>query len=840
MLDQNGSLSDPLSHFADLNVGARFYVFVEDATVRGSELFVSGWAFHKDARIITGQLHILCGEKKHIFDMSIGSERADVWRASGESSLAMRSGFQGVALLPNMEFESVRVEFLADDGDRVGIDIHPQREKISIITFLERLRNAASKQRIRRAALCVLRGDFRYLWHQLCRFGSTNRVPPQKGALLDVALNTIATNTTSWTPIENRVDLVIPVYNGYEYLEPLFSSLKLNTSSPYRLIVIDDASPDPRIWPLLQTLVSSGSDAILQRNVENLGFVKTVNKAVQFTEGDFVLLNTDIEVPALWLERLMAPIGENRAIASATPFSNAATICSFPKMNADNELPSGIDAPKVDACFSMLDPNLPEVDAPTGVGFCMGINGDIWRQIGGFDDELFSRGYGEENDWCQRAISKGYRNVIVQNLFIYHKHGGSFESETRAALRDQNYRKLVGRWPSYPSEVDAFIKADPLAPARQMATLLAYCNKGNMPPSLIIDHDIGGGANTYRRKLVKDRLALNQPVFVLTAPQSFSATKSQLTLDFFFGEHHQRFESREHSSLRELFNVVRLGEIFFNNIVSYQDPLDIVRLILSLKSESDARLVLAVHDFYMMNPSYTLLNAEGYYPGIKEVEKSWLNINKNPFAYNPQNETIEEWHTVWGDLLEHADEILCFSDNSRDHLLKVYPECAQRALVRPHTLPVDFDRKPRLSNNKYLNIAVVGSIGQSKGGKIVAEISRVLAKEDKHARVTVVGILEGAPSSPNLRVTGPYKTENLPQILEDLEVNVCLLPSIWPETFSYVAEELMALDVPLVCFDLGAPAERVVHYQRGQIASEMSADGALRAIRGLLHRLGVF
>ncbi|GAA0616113.1 hypothetical protein GCM10008943_33740 [Paenochrobactrum glaciei] len=578
----------------------------------------------------------------------------------------------------------------------------------------------------------------------------------------------------------------------------------------------------------------------MQRNEKNLGFVKTVNKAVQFAEGDFVLINTDIEVPALWLERLMAPIGEDRTIASVTPFSNAATICSFPKMNADNELLSGIDANKLDACFSMLDPNLPEVDAPTGVGFCMGINGDIWRQIGGFDDELFSRGYGEENDWCQRAISKGYRNVIVQNLFIYHKHGGSFESETRAALRDENYRKLVGRWPRYPSEVDAFIKADPLAPARQMATLLAYCNKGSMPPSLIIDHDIGGGANTYRQKLVQDRLALNQPVFVLTAPQSFGATKNQLTLDFFFGEHHQRFESRGHSCLRALFSVVRLGEIFFNNIVSYQDPLDIVRLILSLKSESKARLVLALHDFYMINPSYTLLNAEGYYPGINEVEKSWLNINKNPFAYNPQNETIEEWHTVWGKLSDNADEILCFSDNSRDHLLKVYPECAPRALVRPHTLPVGFDRKPRLFNNKYLNIAVVGSIGQSKGGGIVAEISRILAKEDKQARVTVVGILEGAPNNSNLRVTGPYKTENLPQILEELEVNVCLLPSIWPETFSYVAEELMVLDVPLVCFDLGAPAERVVHYHRGQVASEMSADGALRTIRDLLHRLDVF
>jgi glycosyltransferase involved in cell wall biosynthesis len=42
-------------------------------------------------------------------------------------------------------------------------------------------------------------------------------------------------------------------------------------------------------------------------------------------------------------------------------------------------------------------------------------------------------------------------------------------------------------------------------------------------------------------------------------------------------------------------------------------------------------------------------------------------------------------------------------------------------------------------------------------------------------------------------------------------VGLCLLPSIWPETFSYVTQELMSLGVPLVCFDLGAPAECVRH-----------------------------
>ena len=59
----------------------------------------------------------------------------------------------------------------------------------------------------------------------------------------------------------------------------------------------------------------------------------------------------------------------------------------------------------------------------------MGINREVLQEIGNFDAKTFGKGYGEENDWCQRAIEKGYKNVHVENLFVFHNHGGSFKSE---------------------------------------------------------------------------------------------------------------------------------------------------------------------------------------------------------------------------------------------------------------------------------------------------------------------------------------------------------------------------------------------------------------------------
>ena len=44
-----------------------------------------------------------------------------------------------------------------------------------------------------------------------------------------------------------KVSIIVPVYNGYQYLEKLLTSIKL-TDMNYRLILINDKSPDTRVW----------------------------------------------------------------------------------------------------------------------------------------------------------------------------------------------------------------------------------------------------------------------------------------------------------------------------------------------------------------------------------------------------------------------------------------------------------------------------------------------------------------------------------------------------------------------------------------------------------------
>ena len=81
-----------------------------------------------------------------------------------------------------------------------------------------------------------------------------------------------------------------------------------------------------------------------------------------------------------------------------------------------------------------------------------------------FDYETFEKGYGEENDWCRRAKKNGFKNVAVNNLFVYHKHGASFGEVINKSKEErirENLVKLNQKHPEYDFEVQRFIKADP-------------------------------------------------------------------------------------------------------------------------------------------------------------------------------------------------------------------------------------------------------------------------------------------------------------------------------------------------------------------------------------------
>jgi glycosyltransferase involved in cell wall biosynthesis len=139
-------------------------------------------------------------------------------------------------------------------------------------------------------------------------------------------------------------------------------------------------------------------------------------------------------------------------------------------------------------------------------------------------------------------------------------------------------------------------------------------------------------------------------------------------------------------------------------------------------------------------------------------------------------------------------------------------------------------RTPRLNHGAALTIGIIGQISVQKGALVVRELLARIDRERPDVRVVVIGSLDVPIASDRLRITGTYRHEDLVDLIEANGINLCFFPSICPETFSYVTEEMILLGLPIVAFDLGAPGERLRTYGNARLCSETSARCALATL----------
>jgi len=263
--------------------------------------------------------------------------------------------------------------------------------------------------------------------------------------------------------------VIVPVFNAFDALVCCLDTLAAHCSPEQAIILIDDASTDPKIAPLLNRF-GERPGVEVRAQQENFGFVKTINRNMPSVDSDVVILNSDTQVTPGWLAALTRCAAADPTIATATPFSNNAEICSIPSFCEDNPIPPDPDA-LARALRATAPPSYPEL--PTGVGFCMFIRRRAWSQLNGFD-EAFGLGYGEENDFCRRAVTAGWRNVLCDDAYVVHRGGQSF-SELGLSPGGENAELLRNRHPDYDQLIRDFISEDPLVSRRE--EILSECRR---------------------------------------------------------------------------------------------------------------------------------------------------------------------------------------------------------------------------------------------------------------------------------------------------------------------------------------------------------------------------
>lgn len=237
------------------------------------------------------------------------------------------------------------------------------------------------------------------------------------------------------------ISIIIPAFNQLDYCRQCVTSIVMNTTRPYRLVLVDNGSTDG-----VSEFFDEVPGAVAIHLESNQGFAGGVNAGLRAAEGHVLLLNSDTIVPKGWLERLEAALLREPNIGLAGPMSN--------QVSGAQCIP-GLD-------FSGME----DIDAFAGrlarekagqwqaterlVGFCMLIREETVRAVGRFD-ESFGIGNFEDDDYCLRTRRAGYRLCMAEDCFVFHYGGRTFAGmgilgDAWNTLMDRNQQRFFEKW----------------------------------------------------------------------------------------------------------------------------------------------------------------------------------------------------------------------------------------------------------------------------------------------------------------------------------------------------------------------------------------------------------
>ncbi|WP_196137746.1 glycosyltransferase [Aliikangiella sp. G2MR2-5] len=623
----------------------------------------------------------------------------------------------------------------------------------------------------------------------------------------------VSMNLTKEASVE--VDVVIPVYAGREVtLDCISSVLASKTKIPYRIVIVNDKSPEPDLVSEVRRITGSNSRVVLLENDSNLGFVCSVNKGMKYDlSKDAILLNSDTLVSDYWLDKLVSAAYALPEIATVTPMSNNATIFSLPIPNPriDYSEPASIDE-----INKLLEKNASgkRIEVPTAHGFCMYIKRSVLEQIGYFDEEKWGKGYAEENDFSRRAIDAGYINVAACDVYV--KHVGSVSFGSSAADRiTKNLRKLNRMYPDYLPAVETFIKKDPFRALRNKINeqLLDNAKIEGRRKVLHVTHSLGGGTEYAMQSIIEVSSKFEVQSYILRAEQGGRVWILQNCPQSLCME----FDCL--TDLEQLIDVLKKLEI---NLIHFHQLLEFDRRIFDLPRLLNVSYDIALHDYYLICPRVNMLRDKDEYCGgpSDACLKCVTSYGCHP-ASNKQIGSEKEYTEYWRlsqQFMNGARKLIAPTKGVQEKFSRCYDGNNIEVKAHPETR---IERYLRLDTaNQTIKVAILGAIGVHKGVLKLIEILKYAHREKLPIQFVLFGyVSEHLISSlhPNLTITGKYKQSELTHLIDKYGCDRALFLSPWPETFSYTLSEAYEHGLYPIAYDLGAFSDRIPEVGVGEL-----------------------
>ena len=471
----------------------------------------------------------------------------------------------------------------------------------------------------------------------------------------------------------------------------------------------------------------------------------------------------------------------------------------------------------------------------SGVGFCMLVTRAALDACGGFDEETFGRGYGEEVDFCLRASALGFTHRVEDATFVYHRGGGSF-GEARQEAMNRASALLRQRHPGFKQANRRERANDPLAP------IFASLRAGSSPRDPSRPHVLHllhapsrfGGTEMQVHALAdalrdeadtsilhpsvdglvlhsewrspdgRDHLAdrlLPRPEVAEPDPDGAASVDDAAAAP-------ASGPAETATALRMALDILDVSAVHIHNLIGH--PLETLQEL----ADFPGPVVCSIHDLYLACPNHSLLYRDTVSCGIPDdldVCASCLSETRGLGRAD-----LEAHRATVSAGLSSVDHWVVFSQAAADHLLRAYPIPLDRLHLIPHGTLVAGEPPPLDEQHLIddpLEVAFVGRGWAKKGLDLVNRTAERLAANPR-VRLHHFGELRDRLSR-HVTAHGPYENDQLADLLHDAGIGVVLLPGPYAETYGFVMSESLQAGIPVIGPYYGAIGERIREHDTG-------------------------
>ena len=603
------------------------------------------------------------------------------------------------------------------------------------------------------------------------------------------------------------IDVVVPVYRGAPMARRCIESiLEYQQQTPFEIVVVSDASPEPELVRWLREAAERGRITLIEQPVHQ-GFAGAVNRAAGLhTDRNLVIVHSDAELANDWLDRLAGHAASQRDIGTVSPFSNYGGVAGYPLSGSKNALPDGYTSGTLDLLFRRANRGA-SVAVPLSCGPCVYVRRPCLDAVGPFDSGPLGSDYGVEQDFCLRASSTGFRHLLAADVYIWHHGAASFGAAEAMELSTRAEQAICKLYPHYRSQRAEFAERDPARPYQRRVDLLRLAESPRQL-LLFVAHAWGGGIRRHMNELaamISDRcdVMFLEPVSGDRVKLSWPMAGEGFVLYYSLPQ-----DSRELvSSLREL----RLARMHFHHVHG------LPRAVLDLPGAIGVPYDCTLHDYYPICPQYHLVTEDGRYCGEPDTVGCTACLTRRPGQWGLD---IVAWRGAFGTLLRGADRVFAPSRDVAQRVARYFPDL--RVTVMPHP------ESTLETIRRVTRVVTLGNLSPDKGLDVVAACAADASGRNLPLSFRVLGpTTRPLPQQPGIVFSthGEYAEADLPLLIAAERPDVIWFPAQVPETYSYTLSVALASGAAIVASALGAFPERLAGHPRARLVPWNATPG---------------